>query len=114
MDFCRCDGSKICLVCLCNIVYKEYQYTIYKKCLNLDFLAKITDNLHKNLLKLFESNNHFLCKIINEKFRYYHRDWFNGNQVYYDLEHCLSLWEKYQMEKIIQTDFTNVCGKIVS
>ena len=74
MNFCQCDGSKICLVCQCNIVYKEYQYTIYKNCLNLDFLAKVRENLHKNLLKLIESNNHFLCEIINEKIRYYHKD----------------------------------------
>lgn len=82
----------MCLICQCNIVYREYQYTIYKNCLNLDFLAKVRENLHKKLLKLVESNNHFLCEIINEKFRYYHKDWFNGNQVHYDLEHCLSLW----------------------
>ena len=113
MDVCWCDGSKICLVCQSNIVYREYQYVIYKNCLNLDFLAKVRENLHKNLLKIVKSNNHFLCEIINEKFKYYHKDWFNGNQVHCDLEHFSSLWEKYKMEKIIKTDFKIVCRKIV-
>ena len=113
IDFGKCDRTKICSVCQCNIVYRKYQYVIYKNCLNLDFLAEVRENLHKNLSKMIESNNHFLCEIINKKFCYKHKDWFNGNQVHYDLEHCLSLWEKYEMDKIIQTYFKIVCRKIV-
>ena len=76
-------------------------------------MTKVRENLHKNLLKLVDSNNHFLCVIINEAFEYFHKDWFNGNQVRYGLEYCLSLWDKYQMDKIMQTDFKIVCKKIL-
>lgn len=113
MDYCKCDGTEICLICRSNIIYRDYQYTIYKNCLNLDFLTKVRENLHKNLLKLVDSSKHFLCVIINEEFEYFPKDWFNGNQVHYGLEYCLSLWDKYQMGKIMQTDFKIVCKKIV-
>ena len=113
MDYCKCDDTEICLICRFDINYREHQYIICKNCLNLDFLAQVRENLHENLLKLVELHNHFLCEIINEKFQYSHNDWFNGNKAYYDLEKCLSYWEKYQMGKIIKNDFKIFCKKIV-
>ena len=41
LDFCKCDGTNICLPCQANICYREYQYNIYEHCLNLDFLLKV-------------------------------------------------------------------------
>ena len=94
MDYCKCDGTEICLICRFNIIYRDYQYTIYKNCLNLNFLTKVRENLHKNLLKLVDSNNHFLCVITNEEFEYFHKDWFNGNQVHFFLFGINIKWTK--------------------
>ena len=105
LKFCKCDGKNICLPCQSNICYREYQYVVYKQCLNLDFLAKVRDNLHNNLLKMIYANNHFLCEIINNKYVYHHKDWFTGENVNYELDFCLTSYEKNKMKEIINTNF---------
>ena len=103
--FCKCDGENISLPCQANICYREYQYTIYKNCLNLDFFTKVRENIHINLLKMVFSNNHFLCQIINNKYCYHHNDWFTGDNVSYELEFCLTSHEQQKIKEIIDTDF---------
>ena len=93
IKFCKCDGKNICLPCQANICYHKYQYTLYKNCLNLDFLAKVRENIHTNLLKMVFSNNHFLCQIINKKYCYHYKDWFTGDNVSYELEFGLTSHE---------------------
>ena len=88
LDFCKCDGKTMCLACRSNIIYREYQYNIYQHCLNLDFLAKVRENLFDNLEKMLTLNNHFVCEIINKKFHYEHKDWFTGEKILLDLEKC--------------------------
>ena len=78
----------MCLACRSNIIYREYQYNIYQHCLNLDFLAKVRENLFDNLEKMLTLNNHFVCEIINKKFHYEHKDWFTGEKILLDLEKC--------------------------
>ena len=51
----------------------------------------------------------FLCEIINNKYVYHHKDWFTGENVNYELDFCLTSYEKNKMNEIINTDF-----KIVS
>ena len=110
LKFCKCDGNNNCLPCQSNICYGEYQYVVYKQCLNLDFLAKVRENLHTNLLKMVNANNHFLCEIINNKYIIHHyEDWFTGENVNCELDFCLTSHEKNKMNEIINTDF-----KIVS
>ena len=57
MDFCKCNGEEI--------FYKKYEHTIYRNCLNLNFLAKVRENVCGNLNKLLTLNNHFVCEVIN-------------------------------------------------
>lgn len=71
----------------------------------MDFLAKVRDNLHNNLLKMIYANNHFLCEIINNKYVYHHKDWFTGENVNYELDFCLTSYEKNKMNEIINTNF---------
>ena len=95
----------VCLPCQANICYRDYQYVVYKNCLNLDFLSKVRENLHQNLLKMSTSYNHFLCEKINKKYLYHHKGWFTGENVTYDLDFCLTFYEKSEMNKTIDTDF---------
>ena len=69
LDYCKCDGETICLSCeIANIFNEKITYEIYKNCLNIDILLKIKENLHVQLIRLLEKHDHFLCKIINEKY----------------------------------------------
>ena len=89
MDFCKCIGEEICLVCQANMFYKKYEHTIYRNCLNLKFLAKV---------------NFFVCEVINRKYQYKHEDWFTGEQLFFDLELCLTKWEEKQINNILSND----------
>ena len=113
INFCKCDGKTICLVCQANICYREYEYIIYKNCLNLDLLAKVRENLVDNLDKMLTLNNHFICEVINDKFQYEHKDWFTNEKLLFDLEKCLKAWEENKMQKIMSNDFRIVCKNAV-
>lgn len=105
LKFCKCDGVNICLPCQVNICYRKCQYVVYDGCLNLDFLLKVKDNLHTNLLKMVTTYNHFLCEIINKKYQYLHKDWFTGEDVQYDLGFCLTNFEQKLIKSIKETNF---------
>ena len=104
MDFCKCIGEEICLVCQANMFYKKYEHTIYRNCLNLNFLAKVRENVCGNLNKLLTLNNHFVCEVINRKYQYKHEDWFTGKQLFFDLELCLTKWEEKQISNILSNN----------
>ena len=89
-QYCCCDGNTICLVCQANLYYKEYEYVLCKKCLNLDFLAKVRENVCGNLNRLLILSNHFACKIVNQEHYYDDKDWFTREKLFFDLELCLS------------------------
>ena len=50
------------------MIYRQYEFIIYKNCLNLEFLAKVRENIFDNLDKMLTLNSHFICEIINDKF----------------------------------------------
>ena len=77
---------------------------MYKKCLDLDFLASVRENIYDNLVKLLTLDSHFVCRIINEKFQYRHKDWFTGEKMFYDLDVCLRMWEPKKIDEIISND----------
>ena len=87
------------MVCQVNIHYHEYEYVIFQNCLNLDFLAKVRENIGGNLYKLAALNSHFVCEIINEKCQYQNKDWFTGRQLFFDLKDCLLRWEQKKLIK---------------
>ena len=103
-EFCICDGENICLPCQANICYREYQYSVYKSCLNYDFLIQIKDNLYSNLIKRVPSYNHFLCKIINKKYKCEYKSWFSGETVEYDLDFCLKFYKEKKINGILNND----------
>ena len=70
LDFCKCDGENVCAVCDCAEMFKRTQFAVHKNSLNYDFVNKVRGNLYLKLSELIEDNNHFVCKIINEKYSY--------------------------------------------
>lgn len=99
-DFCVCDGHSICEVCQANLYYRNYEYRVYEKCLGLNFLADVRENISRNLEKLLTLDSHFVCKIVNENFQYSDKDWFTRDKVLYDLEVCLQMWEQKKLIKL--------------
>ena len=73
---------------------------LYKNCLNLDFLLKVKQNLHLKLCELQEKHNHFLCKIINEKYQYSIKSVFSGEDIFFDVKKALTEWEETKTEEI--------------
>ena len=49
--------------------------------------------------------NHFLCEIINKKYKYSHKDWFTGEDVQNDLGFCLTNFEQKLIKSIKETNF---------
>lgn len=60
--------------------------------LRFRFLSKVRKNLHINLDELLDMHDHFLCKIINEKFYYEYKCFFTGEKCHYDVEYCVKTW----------------------
>ena len=98
LEFCKCDGTNICLPCQSNNCYKEYQDQIYQHCLNFDFLSNVKVNLHRNLFKMVATFNHFLCEILNRKYQYSFKCWFTGEELKYDLDTCLVQYEEQKIK----------------
>ena len=59
-SFCRCKRYEICLVCQAKTYYQNYQYKIFEHSLHFNFLAKLRENLYRNMLKLLTLDNHFV------------------------------------------------------
>ena len=53
---------------------------------------------------LFNKKDHFLCKIINKKFNYYHKCMFGGTDVYADVSVIYSEWEKIKIKELVTND----------
>ena len=83
---------------------KKTVYKIYKNCLNLDFLSKVKENLHLQMCMLFEEKDHFLYKIINEKFYYHQKCMFTGTNIYVDVSDTYSEWEKIKIDAIVKKE----------
>ena len=110
MDHFKCDGLKICLFCKIADIYKEKTvYEIYKNCLDLDFFKQGERKSPPEFERLLEKHDHFLCKVINEKYLYYHECFSTGKKCFYDVGYCLKNWEKFQIEKIKKKDPRVVC-----
>ena len=64
-------------------------------------MSKVKENLHLNLNNLLENNDHFLCKVINERYHYYHKCIFTGEHVFMDIGVAVSQWEKSKINEIV-------------
>lgn len=102
LDYCKCDGENVCLPCESAKIFNEQTtYKVHKNCLDLDVLSKVKENLHLNLNNLLENNDHFLCKVINERYHYYHKCIFTGEHVFLDIGVAVSEWEKSKINEIV-------------
>ena len=110
--FCQCKRHETCLVCQAKIYYQNYQYKIYEHSLDFNFLAKLRENLYRNMLKLLTLDNLFVCRIINKKYKYFHRDWFTGEKHDYHAELCLGTYEQMKIKKIMSNDCKVVLKRI--
>ena len=70
-------------------------------CLNFDFLSKVKDNLHINLIKMVPTFNHFLCKTINRKYQNRFKFFFTGEELKYNLNVCLTNFEEHKIKCIM-------------
>ena len=100
-DLCCCKTPyERCLVCQARICYPNYEYDKFENCFNFDFLAKVQENVRKNLLRLLTAENHFGCKVINCKYMYSHKDWFCGRVDKIYISDCLRNYENKKIDKI--------------
>ena len=116
LDFCKCDGHSICLLCKIGGVFnKNLTYEIYKNCLDLNLMSKIKENLQVQLNNLLESssNDHFLCKILNEEY-YYEQgpSLFTGEPITFSIRTAYLQWEKTQIEDIVDNESYVVVKKL--
>ena len=101
VDFCYCTDSKlICSICQMRVVYLNDQYDIYENSFNMDFLSKFHHDLIANLNSLFEIECHFVCKVINTKYFYTVKDFFDGHIKHFDLSDCLKEFENKRINRI--------------
>ena len=64
------------------------------------------------MLKLLILDNHFVCRIINKKYKYFHRYWFTGEKREYHAELCLGTDEQMKIKKITSNDLKVVLKRI--
>ena len=108
IDFCKCDSQTTCLPCeIAETFNEKLTYEIYENCFNFDLLLKIKDNLCIQLINLKETHNHFLCKILNEKYEYYQEKcFFTGRPINISVKDAYHEWEKIQIDKIVNQKLT--------
>ena len=107
-DYCKCDGQTICLPCeIAKIFDEKLTYEIYENCFSFDLLSKIKDNLCIQLINLQESHDHFLCKILNEKYNYHQEKCiFTGKPISISVREACQEWEKIRIDKIVNRKLT--------
>ena len=99
-QYCFCEKVKNsvnrCSVCQFRIAYLNDEYDIYENSFDLYFLSKFNTHLVKNLkCLLLESDSHIACRLVNKRFCYVFKDWFDGKleQFFY---HIASIFLKIE------------------
>ena len=90
--YCSCEKSCIspCLVCQFRLVYLNDDFDIYENSFDLHFLFTFYRHLYENLKRaLLEIDSHFVCKLINKKYFYTRKNWFDGKIERFHLANCL-------------------------
>ena len=89
---CSCKKSCIsqCLVCQFRLVYLNDDFDIYENSFDLYFLFTFPCHLYENLKRaLLEIDSHFVCELINKKYFYTCKNWFDGKIERFRLVNCL-------------------------
>ena len=115
-QYCFCDKVSFlpCSVCQFRIVYLCGEYDIYEHSFNLNFLLNFHKHVYKNLkCLLLETDSHIACRLINKKYFYVHKDWFDGSKERFYLPYCLDIYENRKMNESKNNDFKIVLDLIV-
>ena len=87
-------------------VYLCDEYNIYEHSFNLNFWLNFHRHVYKNLkCLLLETESHIAFRLINKKYFYVHKDWFDRSQERFYLPYCLDIYENRKMNEIKNNDF---------
>ena len=107
-EYCSCSntGKQTCLICEFRQVYFNDQFQLYEHCFDFNYLARFHYYLSENLQRLLkETDTHFVCRLINKKFFYKNKNFFNGQTYCYSVEEALVFSEKTFIKSIEKNDF---------
>ena len=105
--YCFCNKVVLpCLVCQFWVVYLNDEYDIYENSFDLNFLSDFHQHVIKNLrCLLLEADSHTACHLINKKYFYIHKDWFDSSIEQFYLPYCLDVYENKKINDIKNKDF---------
>ena len=101
--YCFCDkvGVLPCLVCQFRVVYLNDEYDIYENSFDLNFLLDFHLHILKNLgCLLLKTDCHITCHLINEKYFYVQKNWFDGSLEQFYLSFCLDIYKNKKINEI--------------
>ena len=111
--FCICKKDFPCLLCQFRMVYLNEDYDIYKNSFNLHFLFVFHRHLYENLKRLLvEVESHLAGKLINKKYFYVRKDFFDGKIERFYLSDCLEDYENKKINYIKKKDLKIALEKI--
>lgn len=87
------------------MVYLNDDYDIYDNSFDLNFLSTFQAHIYKNLKRLLEIDGHLTCELINRKFYYSHKDWFDGKIERFCLPYCLDVYENNRINSVTNNKF---------
>ena len=99
-EYCTCQENVICNPYTSATVFSGEQYSLFKNCLDFEYLYKIRAKLHGSMMFLLEKKTHFVCTIIGHSFYFEHRCFFTGDNVSISLELAYEEWEKARITEI--------------
>ena len=83
------------------MVHLNDDYDIYENSFDLHFLLTFHCHLYENLKRfLVEIDSHLACELINKKYFYIRKDWFDGKIERFYLPDCLDNYENNKINDI--------------
>ena len=113
--YCSCEKSCIssCLVCQFQLLYLNYDFDIYENYFDLHFLFTFHCHLYENSKRaLLEIDSHFVRELINKKYFYTCKNWFDGKIERFHLANCLDDHENNRINGIKNNDLKIVLDQI--
>ena len=91
--YCFCKNKRQCLICATAASFRDVQYSLYQDSLNFNKSNLVVVDVHNALKEIIKENNHFVCKVINNKYYYSCDNWFSGKKAVFSIDQCLTKWE---------------------
>ena len=101
-EYCLCSntGTQTCLINQFREVYFGDQFKLYKNCFDFNYLARFYYHLTENLQRLLkETDTYFVCRLINKKFFYKNKNFFDGQTYCYSVEEVWLFTKKLLLKK---------------